>query len=198
MGFEKDLIKKIKKEREERAQKMSAMKLSMNDPATSMPKAGQMGFTDDLLKKIVRKATEDSARKTSAMKLSMNIKDHPSESIPKAGQCFEDVVRANFASGLNKGESVRKAVADCPALHEEWLARLRTGKNGALKKLLPESIPKAGQCFEDVVRANFASGSTKAASIRKAVADCPALHEEWLARLSTGKNNALKDLFPKE
>lgn len=61
----------------------------------------------------------------------------------------------------------------------------------------PELIPKAGKCFEDVVNANFASGLSRTESVRKAVTDHPALHRDWLARLSTGKNSALRDLFPK-
>lgn len=65
-------------------------------------------------------------------------KDHP-ELFPKAGQFFEDKVNANFRAGLNQAESVRKAVTDYPELHKNWVARLKTGKNAAVKDLFVET-----------------------------------------------------------
>lgn len=65
-----------------------------------------------------------------------------------------------------------------------------------VKKEHPELIPKAGQCFEDIVRENFASGLSRTDSVKKAVTNHPALHVDWLRRLPTGQKNT-KDLFPR-
>ena len=83
----------------------------------------------------LEKVEEFIAQGISADKAMLKVKAEYPGLMPKAGECFEDKVIANYDSGLRGANAVKKAKDDFPVLYQNWLSRL---KKGETKDLFPK------------------------------------------------------------